>query len=275
MMKLKKKETSNNIICSEFQCTRDNLTIRGTEHRPAAAAEKLPVAIVCHGFMAFQDTVRQYTRALAESGYVSYCFDFCGGSVIKGKSDGRTTDMSVLTEVRDLEAVMAYATSRPYTDPSKLLLMGCSQGGFVSALTAAKYPSEVSSLVLFYPALCIPDDARAGKMMFARFDPQNIPEQFRCGPMKLGRCYPQDVMHMDPYEEISGYKGKVLLVHGTKDRIVNLNYSARAAETYRRSGADVQFEIIEDGGHGFRGKHDRQAIGILKDFVREEAEGTV
>ncbi len=275
VIKMFGRKKNDSITISEFQCTRDGLTIRGTEYRPAASAEKLPVAIVCHGFMAFQDTVRQYAHALAESGYVSYCFDFCGGSVIKGKSDGRTTDMSVLTEVRDLEAVMAYAASRPYTDPSKLLLMGCSQGGFVSALTAAKYPSAVSRLVLFYPALCIPDDARAGKLMFARFDPQNIPERFCCGPMKLGRRYPQDVMHMGPYEEISGYKGKVLLVHGTKDRIVNLNYSTRAAETYRMSGADVQFEIIEDGGHGFRGKHDRQAIGILKDFVREEAEGTV
>ena len=55
--------------------------------------------------MAFQDTVRQYAILMAELGYASYCFDFCGGSVVKGKSDGKTTDMSVLTEVKDLEAV--------------------------------------------------------------------------------------------------------------------------------------------------------------------------
>ena len=269
MFRMKK---NNDFIISEFHCQRDSLTIRGTEYRPvkADAGTKLPVAIVSHGFMAFQDTVRQYARALAEAGYVAYCFDFCGGSVIKGKSDGRTTDMSVLTEVRDLEAVMDFVQSQPYNDPSKLLLMGCSQGGFVSALTAAKYPDRVSKLVLFYPALCIPDDARAGKMMFARFDPKNIPDQFRCGPMKLGRCYPQDVIGMGPYEEISGYTGKVLLVHGTKDRIVNLDYSRRAAEIYRQAGADVKFEILDGAGHGFRGKHDRQAIEILNTFVCEE-----
>ena len=181
MFRMKK---NNDFIISEFHCQRDSLTIRGTEYRPlqADAGTKLPVAIVCHGFMAFQDTVRQYARALAEAGYVAYCFDFCGGSVIKGKSDGRTTDMSVHTEVRDLEAVMDFVQSQPYNDSSKLLLMGCSQGGFVSALTAAKYPDRVSKLVLFYPALCIPDDARAGKMMFAKFDPKNIPDLFRCGP---------------------------------------------------------------------------------------------
>ena len=110
MFRMKK---NNDFIISEFHCQRDSLTIRGTEYRPmqAETGMKLPVAVVCHGFMAFQDTVRQYTRALAEAGYVVYCFDFCGGSVIKGKSDGRTTDMSVLTEVRDLEAVMDFVQS--------------------------------------------------------------------------------------------------------------------------------------------------------------------
>ena len=65
--------------------------------------------------MAFQDTVRQYAKAMAEMGYVSYCFDFCGGCVIKGKSDGSTTEMSVLTEVKDLEAVIRYAQSMEYS----------------------------------------------------------------------------------------------------------------------------------------------------------------
>jgi len=122
--------------------------------------------------------------------------------------------MSVLTEVRDLEAVISYVQSLPYTGKT-LVLMGCSQGGFVSALTAAKYPDLADRLVLFYPALCIPDDARAGKMMRARFDPKNIPNVFRCGPMKLGKCYAADVMDMDPFEQIKVYSGPVLIVHGT------------------------------------------------------------
>ncbi|MDE6387216.1 MAG: dienelactone hydrolase family protein [Lachnospiraceae bacterium] len=114
-----------------FMCQRDELTIRGTEYRPEG--ECLPIAIVSHGFMAFQDTVRQYAVALAEMGYVSYCFDFCGGCVIKGKSDGNTTEMSVLTEVKDLEAVIQYAQSMEYSNSREIALMGCSQGGFVSA----------------------------------------------------------------------------------------------------------------------------------------------
>ena len=247
-----------------FECKRGDLIIRGTEYRPEG--EKLPVAIVCHGFMAWQDTVRHYAKELARLGYCAYCFDFCGGSVMKkGKSDGATTDMSVLTEVQDLEAVITYVQSLPYTG-SALLLMGCSQGGFVSALVAAKHPGLVNKLVLFYPALCIPDDARAGKMMFAKFDPKNIPERINCGPMKLGKCYPADVLDMDPIEEIRNYRGPVLIVHGTKDKIVNLEYSRQAQRSY----PNAKLHIIEGGAHGFGKKHDAIALVHLRRFAEQK-----
>lgn len=112
-MILKRRLKSANIQASTFGCIRNNLTIRGTEYRPQG--NNLPIAIVCHGFMAFQDTVGHYAVKLAEMGYLSYCFNFCGGSVIKGKSDGKTTEMSVYTEVEDLLAVIDYAKKHDKT----------------------------------------------------------------------------------------------------------------------------------------------------------------
>lgn len=67
----------------------------------------------------------------------------------------RRRTWSVLTEVQDVEAVIRYAQSLPYTS-NTLLLMGCSQGGMVSALTAAKHPDAVDRLVLFYPGILHP-----------------------------------------------------------------------------------------------------------------------
>ena len=268
MFQFLQRKKDSNIIESEFLCQRGKLTIRGTQYKPAG--ENLPIAIVSHGFMAFQDTVRHYAKALAENGYISYCFDFCGGCVMKGKSDGATTEMSVLTEVMDLEAVIEYAKKQPGSNPDRVLLMGCSQGGFVSAITAARHKGEIEKLVLFYPALCIPDDARAGKMMFAKFDPENIPEVIQCGPMKLGRCYAADVIGMDPYQEIEGYDGDVLLIHGTNDNIVKLGYSEKANEVYHQNPnrtGKLEFIVIEKGGHGFSKRHDKIAIEYMREFV--------
>lgn len=252
---------------STFTCVRDGLAIRGTLLRPDG--ESLPIAVISHGFMADQKTVIKYAKQFAKWGYAAFCFDFNGGC-IRGKSDGKTTDMSVLTEREDLKAVIRYAKSLSFTDSGQLVLMGCSQGGFVSALTAAELKEEVTKLILFYPALCIPDDARKGQMMFARFDPDNIPEVIDCGPMKLGRCYPACVKDMDPFAAINPYSGPVLIVHGDADRIVALSYAIEANRAYkRRAGmrAECHLKVIKGAGHGFAGRADRTAIACVKKFL--------
>lgn len=248
---------------SKFTCKRDNLNIQGTEYRPSG--DKLPVVIISHGFMANQKTVIQYVKHFASLGYAAYCFDFCGGCVVMGKSDGETTDMSVLTETRDLKAIIEYVSLLPYTDENNITLMGCSQGGFVSSLVASELKEKIARLILFYPALCIPDDARNGKMMLAKFDPENIPDRINCGPMKLGKCYVADVINIDPFKEITAYPGDVLIVHGTEDKIVNLSYAKRAFEAYgRREIGTVRLEIIDGAGHMFSKKYDKIAMEYLK-----------
>lgn len=66
-------------------------------------------------------TVLNIMRLLAEMGYLfAFTFDFCGGSaMLSGKSDGKTTEMSVLTETKDLEAVIEYVRNLSYTDSEK------------------------------------------------------------------------------------------------------------------------------------------------------------
>ena len=122
--------------------------------------------------------------------------------------------------------------------------------------------------------LCLSPDYIAGKMMIVRFDPQNVPDTFRCGPMKLGRCYAMDVMQMDAFAEIKNYAGRVCIVHGTKDKIVDVSYANRAAEAYKstmpigmQEFKRVQLHFIDGGGHMFSKKHDVIAMKLLKEFA--------
>jgi len=251
---------------NKFYCKRDNYIIRRYEYK--TDGDKKPVAIVSHGFMANQGTVKHYAKFLAELGFAAYCYDFCGGYVIMGKSDGKTTDMSVLTEVKDLIAVIEYAGNLQYTDESNILLMGCSQGGFVSAITASKLKDKIKKLALFYPALCIPDDARSGQMMFAKFEPKNIPEIVPCGSMKLGKCYVEAVVGMNPYEEIKDYENDVMIVHGTADKIVDIKYTKEAIAVYEeKADRVVKYYEIDGGAHMFSKKHDKIAMQYIEQFV--------
>ena len=40
-------------------------------------------------------------------------------------------------------------------------------------------------------------------------------------------------MNMDSFEEIKTYNGRVCTVHGTADKIVNVNYAKHALEVYK------------------------------------------
>lgn len=248
----------NNI--TKFETKREGLTIKGKIY--GKGSTKRPVVILSHGFMGNMNTCKKYAKALSALGYVCFIYDFNGGGIFSS-SEGKTTEMSALTEVKDLKAVINYVKVQDFVDANDISLLGCSQGGFVSAIVSKQLKDEIKNLILFYPALCIPDDARKGSMIMAKFDPDNVPETFKCGPMKLGRCYVDDVKEMDVFEEISGYNGKVFLIHGTKDEIVNIDYSRRAKDLY----SEIVYHEIQGGAHGFRGEHDKQAIRHLTDFM--------
>lgn len=243
----------------KIEFRRGGLTIRG--HVRGRREEQQHAVILSHGFLANEKMCCRYAEVLAGLGFLAVTYDFCGGG-IRCRSDGRTEDMTVLTEKADLLAVLAGVRER--FRPLSVSLLGCSQGGFVSGLAAAELGAgEIRALMLFYPAVCIPDDARSGKMMFYRFDPENIPDVLGNAPMKLGGDYARTVIGMDPYEEMRGYEGPVLLLHGTKDRIVKLRYARALKEIY----PGCRYEELEGAGHGFKGKDDDRACAMLREFV--------
>ena len=159
-----------------FEIESQGCKLRGFILRPRRAG-RLPAAIVSHGFGSCTRDTKKYARVFADEGYAAVCFDFCmSGS---GKSSGSSLGMSVLTEKTDLLNVLDYVKGLDFVDPDHIILTGCSQGGLVSALAAAAREDDVERLVLYYPALCIPDDARRGQMINAKFDPGHVPQEFR------------------------------------------------------------------------------------------------
>lgn len=254
----------------EFSCYRDDLEIRGTVFLPKSYDEtQLPIAVVSHEFMANRLFSFPYAYELAQNGYAAFCFDFNGGGFFS-ESEGKSENMSVLTEIEDLKAVIDFAKNQEYTKNTDILLMGCSQGGLVSALTAVELQEEISGLILQYPALSIPDDARKGKMIKAEFDPNNIPERLNCGLMKLGKNYVSDVIEMKIPESIVGYKGNVMIIHGNADTLVDISYSKNAYEAYQTAGANAQLHIIENAGHIFlKPKHIKESQKYISAFVCE------
>lgn len=217
------------------------------------------VAIISHGFNGTHHFGKDYFKTLNDLGYAVYSFDFPCGSV-NSKSDNNTMNMSVSDEKDALKEIVAYFQKQKDVDKNKIVLIGESQGGLVSALAASELKKQVSNLVLIYPALCIPDNWNE---RYPRVE--DIPEVSEIWGVKLGKKFMMDIRNIKPFDIIGNYKGNVLIVHGTDDKVVPVNYSKRAQQTYQ----NVELKIIEKAGHGFNPRERLLSNQYVKDFLQK------
>ena len=215
-----------------------------------------------------------FGRAFAALGYVAACFSFCGAGRLADDhalwSDGSSTDVTISTEVSDLCAVIDYMTAQPFVDAKQVFLLGGSQGGFVSGLTAAKLGDKIKKLIMIFPALCIPDHARRGRLGGASYDPEQVPEEIHCPKTTLGKAFHEDVVNMDPYLELSKYRGPVLILHGLNDTTVPYSYSVRAKEAYGKDRCHLQ--LIRNMGHGYDKKQFDSLMASVRQFLADKKE---
>ncbi|MCQ2213482.1 MAG: alpha/beta hydrolase [Bacteroidaceae bacterium] len=232
-------------------------SIYGIISEPASDAKKHGIAIISHGFNGTHHFGRDYFKTLNDLGYAVYTFDFPCGSV-NSQSDNNTMNMSVTDEKEALKTIVKYFQKQKNIDKKRIVLIGESQGGLVSALAAAELKKKISNLILIYPALCIPDNWNE---RYPRVE--DIPEVSEIWGVKLGKKFMMDIRPMKPFETIGNYKGRVLIVHGTDDKVVPLDYSERAVKTYQ----NATIKIIDKAGHGFNPKERTLSNQYVKDFL--------
>lgn len=231
--------------------------IYGVLSRPDDGRTRHPVAIIAHGFNGSHQFSRSYFGLMNELGYMCYAFDFPCGS-LNSRSDNNTVGMSVLDQVGDLKAIVGYFKSRPDVDASATVVVGESQGGLVSALTAAEIPDDVDRLILVFPALCIPDD---WNKRFPRLE--EVPDTTLVWGVPLGRRYFEEVRSLAPLDVIAAYTNPVLIVQGDADNVVALDDSRHAVERYR----DARLHVIPGAGHGFNPEQLQEEFRAIRAFL--------
>lgn len=249
------------VQAEKFTCMQNDKEIEGILCFPEEFDEskKYGVVIVSHGFISNYIEAIPYCEYFAEAGYIAVCFNFHEG-----------TKMSISSEVSELMTVKNYMQSKEYVDVKNIILMGFSQGGLVSGLTAAKCKDEIAKLIMVYPALCIPDHARRGKLGGGTYDVNDVPECIDCGRTIIGKGYHEDVVNKDVYLELTAYKGPVLILHGTADTIVDYTYSIHAQKMYEEGQCHLQ--IIENAGHGFDEAQRESVLASIKQFFEKRKE---
>ena len=221
-------------------------------------ASPVPLVILAHGFGGNRGGVKGYAAAFAERGIAAYIFDFIGGGD-HIKSDGKMTEMSVLTEAEDLIVIFDNLKTDARFKAEQIFLFGESQGGFVSTYVAAMHPADVAGLVLLYPAFVLHDDARRRTP-----DQERIPDTMKLLGKTVGQIYNKDVLSFDIYTLMPQYSGKTLIIHGSDDSLVPLSYSERAVKTF----PDAKLIKLDGAGHVFYGNAMRKAAEDAVQFVQ-------
>ena len=200
----------------------------------------VPLVIFSHGLGANVEHEEEVQKTLAKAGIAVFSFEFAGGSSSAAPmSEGLTTEMSILTEVQNLKDAIRIASGLEYVDPQKIYLMGSSQGGLVTALTAEEV-TNIAGLFLFYPAFSLPDDIRSS---FPKLD--EVPETFNLLGTKIGKKYITDIYDMDAYANLDKLGIPVHIYHGKDDNIVPITASKKALKTL----PSARLTTLEDTGH--------------------------
>lgn len=103
----------------DIWCKNQGQRIYGKLYMPQTGKQKVPLVIFSHELAASHKTGTGYAKALAARGAAVYVFDYRGGGP-ESRSDGKTTDMSVMTEVSDLETVLSTARSWDFVDNTSI-----------------------------------------------------------------------------------------------------------------------------------------------------------
>ena len=249
----------------EIYCENNGKKIYGEAYIPKTDG-KLTTVITSHGLGANHNSGASYAKKYAPKGYAVYTFDFCGGSNSNNpnKSDGSPLEMSVMTEVSDLEAVLTAAKSWDFVDPDRIFLQGGSQGGLVSAITGINHQDEIAGMILLYPAFGMYD-------FVCSFDVESLDDEIRAGSMTVGKNFVTDLREYDVREDLYKFTKPVLVIQGSEDDIVLPESTEEAVKLF----PNAEYHLIQGAEHGFSGEYHDEAAKTVVDYLLKASSSTI
>ncbi len=232
-----------------------HLELAATIHYPAVENEddrprRYPLIIICHGFVGNRiGADRLFVKAarkFSESGYFVIRFDY-GGC---GESTGDYGSTGLDSMIQQTRSVLDYVFDIDSIDPERVIVLGHSLGGAVALLTAAK-DKRIRTLVLWAPVANPFNDIVkiTGKKVYEDSVTNGYADY-------LGYCFKpeffESLSRHHPFKEIKKFHGDVLLLHGTADDIIPVDYSFLYQKVFwMRSEGRCDKEIIFQADHTF------------------------
>lgn len=237
-----------------------------------------PLVVLVHGGAwrrGHRSDLRDTMRRFAAQGFAAATVDYRLADGARRVFPGPVSD--VRCAVRTLRA----RAPELGLDPSRFAAMGFSAGGHLSAMLATA--SDQSALDEgSCPVLDVSPAVQAGVSFYG---PHDLRAPLRVGPGAEGairnflgvsrRRDPRRTELASPIAHVDPRDPPMLLVHGVRDRIVEIDQSRRMARALRDAGVGVDAIELPHHRHGFgvfpRQRHDDPQIACSTlDFLRRQ-----
>ncbi len=214
-------------------------------------AGKVPAVIYVHGSQHGQFNSRTFPRVaeLVKRGYIVLAPDY-------RSSSGYTKEFNDAAdyggkEIDDMLAARDYLAAMPEVDGRRIAIMGQSHGGYNTLMALARYPDKfVAGVDFFGPTDLVwrltakpgeNGNAEPGdREYFAKMVGKSIDEAPELYRARSPRYIAKDI------------KPPLLILHGDKDAVVNVQESIWLADALKKAGKkNFSTHIIKDGQHGY------------------------
>ncbi|WP_159883690.1 alpha/beta hydrolase [Paenibacillus puerhi] len=231
------------------------------------SGDRLPVVIIAHGFIGSRIGVDRLfvltARELARHGYMVLRFDY-GGC---GESTGEYGEGGLDELIDQTRSVIDYVHGIDCIDPQRVVLLGHSLGGAVALLTAAR-DKRVKTLVMWSSVAYPFNDivGITGKNAYEQAVQSGSTDYLG---YSLKPVFFESLTRHQPFEQLRKFGGDVLLVHGTSDEVIPVDYCFLYQKLFwLRSQGQCDKEVIFQADHTYSGGHAKeQLISKTRDWL--------
>ncbi|HEY5096301.1 MAG TPA: alpha/beta fold hydrolase [Candidatus Eremiobacteraceae bacterium] len=171
-----------------------------------------------------------------------------------GKSTGDNETWTTFDKVDDVRAEVRWLEAQPGIDPSRIALVGYSEGGLIAPMVAADDPSIAAVITLAGPGVAGPDLARFQIAARVDNDPSVAPagkekeiERQLAEPLDP---HEKSFMSIDPLSYARRVRCPTLIVQGSTDLDVPVRSAERLATAMRSNGnRDVTVRLFPGISH--------------------------
>ncbi len=228
----------------------ENVRLAASLHLPQNQGAKVPLVIVCHGFVGSRMGVNRLfvkaAREFAQHGMAVLRFDYEGC----GESEGDYGSYPFERFIQQTLDVIDYSAKLDEIDENQIILLGHSLGGAVAALTASR-DKRIKKLAMWsavgHPFHDIVQIIGEGQYLNSATTHSIDHEGYA-----LTHRFLDSLQGYIPIEESKRFSGDVFLAHGMNDEVIPADYCSTYQYSFNRGRSKSCVKaLIPEADHTF------------------------